>query len=328
MQNRTQMKKNIILLAIGMAFVCFCFAVPSKASDTDLSALVEPGEPESIATGLGFADGPVWHPDGYLLFCDGAGSTIYKWTPDGKLEKFRSPSSKSIALTFDQQGRLVACEHGNRRVSRTEKDGAVVTLADRYEGKRLNSPNDVVVKSDGSIYFTDPPHGLRMYAYDIAIAEPREKELGFDGVYRLSPDGKTLSLLVSDLEKPNGLAFSPDEKVLYVTYSERQEIRAFDVKPDGTLVNGRVFANTNTQEDLAFPDGLKVDINGNLYVASNTNGISVYDKTGKHLGTIFTNERTVNCAFGGPENKTLFITALTSVYRVRLKVPGIKVMGK
>jgi gluconolactonase len=245
MQNQTQMKKNLILLAIGVAFVCFCFAVPSEASDPDLSALVEPGEPERIATDFRGADGPVWHPGGYLLFSDIRDSTIYKWTPDGKLEKFRSPSGKSSGLTFDQQGRLVACEHGNRRVSRTETDGAVVTLADRYEGKRLNSPNDVVVKSDGSIYFTDPPYGLSKYEPVAGIGEPGEKELTFNGVYRLSPDGKTLSLLVDDFDRPNGLAFSPDEKVLYVADTSMRHIRAFDVKPDGTLVNGRVFATSN-----------------------------------------------------------------------------------
>jgi sugar lactone lactonase YvrE len=266
----------------------------------------------------------VWHPDGYLLFSDVSGNTIYKWTPDGKLEKFRSPSGKSNGLTFDRQGRLVACEHGNRRVFRTEKDGTVVTLADKYDGKRLNSPSGVVVKSDGSIYFTDPPYGLTMYAWIKESAEPGRKELPFQGVFRISPDGKTLSLVVEDFFRPTGLTFSPDEKILYIGDREMDHIRAFDVNPDGTLANGRLFANTPN----AWPGGIKTDINGNLYVATRTTGVWVFDSAGKSLGVIRIPELPVNCAFGGPDYKTLFITAHASVYRVRLKVPGIKVMGK
>jgi gluconolactonase len=286
----------------------------SGMADAGISALVEPREPERIATDLRFTEGPVWHPDGYLLFSDIPANTIYKWVPDGRLEKFRSPSGNSNGLTLDRQGRLVACEHSNRRVSRTELDGAIVCLADKYQGKRLNSPNDVVVRSDGSIYFTDPPYGV----------EEDQRELDFQGVYRIAPEG-VLTLLVDDFVKPNGLAFSPDEKVLYVGDTDRKHVRAFDVQPDGTLANGRIFADLSAERRHG-PDGMKVDVKGNLYVTSGV--VWVFDSTGKHLGDIVTPDAPANCAFGGADSKTLFITARPSVYRVQLRVQGIKVLNK
>ena len=303
-----------IFLSFSMFIIFGGFGqVVTAQSPAGLDGLVEPGEPERIATGFIKTEGPVWHPDGYLLFSDIPGNTIYKWTPDGKVVKFRSPSGNSNGLTFDKQGRLIACEHSNRRVSRTEPDGTIVTLANEYQGKRLNSPNDAVVKSDGSIYFTDPPYGL-----------PVTKELSFQGVYRILPDGKTLELLVEDLYRPTGLAFSPDEKVLYVADSQGSfSIHAFDIQPDGTLANRRIFV----QYDVGFPYGIKVDINGNLYVTTHGNYVKIFDSTGKHLGDIVTPEITLNCAFGGPDNKTLFITTITSVYRVQLKVPGVQVIA-
>ncbi len=295
-----------------MEIVCLV-ALISGMANMGFSALAE-AEPERIATDLKFTEGPVWHPDGYLLFSDIPANTIYKWNPDGKLEKFRSPSGNANGLTFDRQGRLVACEHGNRRVSRTEPDGTVVTLADKYQGKRLNSPNDVVVKSDGSVYFTDPPYGV----------QPNERELDFQGVFRIAPDG-TLTLLLDDFVKPNGLVFSPDEKVLYVNDTDRKHVRAFDVQPDGTLTNDRVFADLSSTKRHG-PDGMKVDVNGNLYV---TSGVTwIFDSTGKHLGDIVTPDAPANCAFGGPDNKTLFITARPSLYRVQLKIQGVKVLEK
>jgi len=275
-------------------------------ADTDLSALLEPGEPELIASDFEFTEGPVWHPDGYLLFSDIPANTIYKWTLDGKLEKFRSPSGNSNGLTLDRQGRLVACEHGNRRVSRTEPDGSIITLAGRYNGKRLNSPNDVIAKSDGSFYFTDPPYGV----------QPDQRELDFQGVYRVAPD-RTLILLADDFEKPNGLAFSPDEKILYIADTARKHIRAFDVQADGTLAHGRIFAD-NVFEAGHGPDGMKVDVNGNLYAAAGF--VWVFDRTGKHLGNIVTPDAPANLAFGGPNNKMLFLTARSSLYLVKLRV--------
>lgn len=283
------------------------------AANTAPSALVEPGEPERVASGFQFTEGPVWHPDSYLLFSDIPADTIYKWSPDGGVEKFRSPSGNSNGLTFDRHGRLLACEHGNRRVSLTELDGTIITLAGEYQGKRLNSPNDLVVKSDGSIYFTDPPYGVK----------PDQRELDFQGVYRVAPDG-VMALLADDFEKPNGLAFSPDEKTLYIADTDRKHVRAFDVQPDGTLANGRVFAE-GVSEAGHGPDGMKVDVNGNLYVAAGF--VWVFDSTGKHLGNIVIPEAPANLAFGGPDNKTLFLTARTSVYKVQLKVQGVKVLG-
>jgi gluconolactonase len=311
---------KIIIFFIFLSFSMFIIfggfgQVVTAQSPAGLDSLVESGEPERIATGFINTEGPVWHPDGYLLFSDINNNTINKWTPDGKVVKFRSPSGYSNGLTFDKQGRLIACEHRNRRVSRTEPDGTIVTLANKYQGKRLHSPNDAVVKSDGSIYFTDPPYGVEAWSGKI--------ELSFQGIYRILPDGKALEVLVKDLYRPNGLAFSPDEKVLYVADSQdSRSIHAFDIKPDGTLANRRVII-----KNVGMPDGIKVDVNGNLYVTTNRRRVGIYDSTGKHLGDIATPEITRNCAFGGPDNKTLFITAMSSVYRVQLKIPGVQVLA-
>lgn len=275
--------------------------------------IVESEKPERIASGFGFTEGPVWHPDGYLLFSDIPMNIIRKWTPDKGVETFRSPSGNSNGLTYDKQARLIACEHSNRRVSRTDTDGVVVAIADRYEGKRLNSPNDAVVKSDGSIYFTDPPYGLPQ--------ETLNKELDFQGVYRLLPDDKAPELLVSDLNRPNGIAFSPDEKVLYVANSSPGNVYAFDVQADGSLANRRSFTGP-----LFSADGIKVDTKGNLYVTTGLPLVKIYDNTGRLIGDILFPEVTANCAFGGSDGKTLFVTASTSVYKVRLKVQGIAVL--
>jgi len=207
------------------------------------------------------------------------------------------------------------CGNSNRIISRIEQDGTIVTLANEYEGKRLNSPNDAVVKSDGSIYFTDPTFGI-----SAPFGIPDTQELEFQGVYRISPDGKTLELLVDDIDTPNGLAFSPDEKVLYIADTlGTNAVYAFDVQPDGTLANRRLFA-----EIAGYPNGIKVDINGNLYATTYRPLLQFFDSTGKHLGDIVIPDvETSNLAFGGPDNKTLFIICATSVYRIQLKVQGI-----
>jgi gluconolactonase len=263
---------------------------------------------EKVAGDLQFTEGPVWFgAKDELLFSDIPANRIVRFK-DGKCETFRSPSSNSNGLTLDKQGRLIACEHGSRRVTRTEIDGTVTALAERYEGKRLNSPNDVVVKSDGAIYFTDPPYGVKS----------DQRELDFQGVYRISPDGKTLNLLVKDFVKPNGLAFTPDEKILYVNDTERGHIRAFDVAADGLISNSRVFAQTPGA------DGMKVDTAGTVYCTSQT-GVMVFDRTGKHLGTFVTAEQPANCGFGDADWKTLYMTCRTGLYRVRLVIPGVKV---
>jgi len=274
---------------------------------------------EKIATGFVFTEGPIWDASqGCLFFSDIPANKMRKWTEAKGAELFREPSGKSNGLTLDKQGRLIACEHANRRVSRTEKDGTVATIADKYNGKKLNSPNDVVVKSDGSIYFTDPPYGLTAEFGNLG-----EQELPFQGVYRLSADGKTLTLLVDDFDKPNGLAFSPDESLLYIDDTDRAHVRVFDVKPDGTITSGRIFVELKGTEPGAV-DGMKIDSEGNAYVTG-PGGISIFDPSGKKLGRIDVPEVAANIAWGDKDWKTLFITGSTSLYRIRLSIQGIKV---
>jgi gluconolactonase len=278
--------------------------------DVGLSKLLESDSVERIAGGHEFTEGPAWHPDGYLIYSDIPANRICFWTREG-VKTYRSPSGNSNGLVFDRQLRLVACEHGNRRVSRTETDWAVITLADRFEGKRLNSPNDVVVKSDGAIYFSDPPYGC----------PEGQRELDFQGVYRISPDGE-LTLVVRDFDKPNGLAFSPDESTLYIDDSGRRHVRAFTVRADGSLTDGRVLAEMHSTA-AGSPDGMKLDVDGRLYVAG-PEGVWVFDPAGRRLGIIATPEKPSNCCWGDADRRTLFITARSSVYRVRLSVPGVR----
>ena len=271
---------------------------------------------ERLETGFQFTEGPLWNAsEGFLLFSDIPANRIYKWSPDKGVEVFRDPSGNSNGLTYDKQGCLLICEHGNRRLSRIDKDGTYTVLADAFQGKPLNSPNDVVVKSDGAVYFTDPTYGI----------EPHEQELPFQGVYRLDTEGRKLILLVDDFIRPNGLAFSSDETVLYIGDSsiDKRHVRAFDVDPDGTLSNSRVFAEIRS-ELPGNPDGMKVDIDGSLYVSA-AGGIWVFSEDGEHLGTIGTPETPANCAWGGEDWRTLFITARTSIYRLKTNVPGVKV---
>ena len=281
--------------------------------------LIDPdAELAQLGTGCEFTEGPVWHAEGkFLLFSDIPANQMKKWTAEEGITNFRVPSGKSNGLTYDKQGRLVTCEHANRRVSRTEADGTVVTIASHYEGKRLNSPNDVVVKSDGSIYFSDPPYGLTA---DYGVEG--EQDLDFQGVYRLSPDGQTLTLLIDDFDRPNGLCFSPDESILYIDDTERMHIRAFDVQSDGTIANGRIFAEEDGEDGV--PDGMKIDAHGNIYLTG-PGGIWIFDTSGEHLGVLQTPERAANLGWGGDDWRTLFITASTSLYSIECKVSGIPV---
>lgn len=270
---------------------------------------------EKIVSGFQFLEGPIWHPQGFLLFSDIPGNTIYKLTAQQTAEVFRRPSGKSNGNTIDREGRLITAEQEGRRLTRTTQDGQITTLVDRYEGKRFNSPNDLVVKSDGSIYFTDPPYGI----------EKAQEELGFYGVYRLSVDGK-LTLLAKDFTTPNGLAFSPDEKKLYISDSEKKHIRVFEVNPDGTLSNGKIFAELKDPQKSGLPDGLKVDLAGNLYSAG-PGGVWVFSPNGQLLGKIEVPEYTANLAWGDSDRKTLYITANTSLYRLRTKIVGVPPSG-
>ncbi|NLC56668.1 MAG: SMP-30/gluconolactonase/LRE family protein [Armatimonadetes bacterium] len=301
------MKCFAALLGIGV-LVGAGLAVGSEGGRAD--AIFVDATPERLATGFQFTEGPVWSEEGYLLFSDIPPGRIYRWTPDGKCVVFREPSGNSNGLAFDRQGRLLACEHGNRRLSRLEKDGTARTLADRVGGKRLNSPNDLAVRSDGAIYFTDPPWGVK----------PEERELAYCGVYRLAPNGK-LSLLADDFEHPNGIAFSPDERTLYVGDDRRRQVRAFDVRRDGRLANGRVLFQPEAEANFT-PDGMKVDVKGNLYVTGSASGLWVVSPKGEVLARVSLLEGPANCAFGGPDHRWLFLTAGSSLYRLRTRHAG------
>ncbi len=274
---------------------------------------------ETLAEGFVFTEGPVWLKDERaLLFSDIPEDRIYRWSEADGLSVFREPSGLSNGNTLDREGRLLTCEHGNRRVSRTEADGTVVTLADRYQGKRLNSPNDIVVKSDGSIYFTDPPYGLGG-----RHGKPGEKELDYQGVFRLSADGETLTLLTFQFHRPNGLAFSPDESILYINDSRGGFIRAFGVEPDGALGGAWLFAEL-LGEEPGGPDGMKVDTQGNVY-CTGPGGVWVFNAMAEKLGRIDTPIPPANLAWGDDDWCTLYMTARESLYRIRMLVPGIPV---
>jgi gluconolactonase len=269
---------------------------------------------QRVATGFEFTEGPIWiAEEKYLLFSDIPANKIYKLTEDNQVKLFREPSYNSNGLTRDKQGRLITCEHQTRRVTRTEKDGLITVLADTFQCKKLNSPNDIIVKSDGYIYFTDPSYGIKA----------GQQEQPQQGVYRIAPDGEEIILIAADFLKPNGLAFSPDEKRLYVDDSECNHLRVFDMETDGKLTNGRIFHNMKTKK-AGVPDGMKIDQEGNIYCTGG-GGIWVFNATGNHLGTIITPEIAANCAWGDEDWQTLYITACTSIYKIRLNIAGISV---
>ncbi len=285
---------------------------------------------EVLGKGYEWAEGPIWFPDGnYLLFSDIPRNSIMKYRDGEGVTLFMKPSGftgvvdygrepGSNGLTRDREGCLIACEHGDRRVTRLYKDGGKRTLADNYQGKRLNSPNDVVVKSNGDIYFTDPPYGLPK-----VMDDPR-KELDFQGVYRISTDGK-LTLLTKEMKFPNGLAFSPDEKTLYVAMSDPDNAiwMAFEVNSDGTLGKGRKFFDTTAEfkaGKLGLPDGMKVDKQGNLF-ATAPGGVYVFTPDGTHLGTIDTGQATANCNWGG-DGSVLYMAADKYLMRIQTTTKG------
>jgi gluconolactonase len=283
---------------------------------------------KKIADGFSWVEGPVWNrAEGYLLFSDIPSNAVMKWNAKEGASVFLKPSGYTGAapfagaepgsngLTFDREGRLVLCEHGDRRVSRLEKNGAKTTLVDRYQDKRLNSPNDLAFKSNGDLYFTDPPYGLPK-----GFGDP-ERELDFCGVYRLSKDGQ-FTLLTKELGAPNGIAFSPDEKKLYLSDSQRAAWLVYEVKDDGTIVNSRTFfdATEFKKNRPGSPDGMKVDAHGNIFSAG-PGGVYVFSPEGKHLGTFDFGVPTGNCNWG-EDGSTLFITSNTAIYRIRLNTKG------
>ena len=275
-----------------------------------LDTILETTTAERPATGFVFTEGPLWHPDGIYYFADVRSSVFYRLRLGQTPETLRTGTGEGNGTTFDLQGRLVICEGGNRRVTRWSADGRSEVLMDRHEGKRLNRPNDVVCKSDGSLWFTDP--GLR-----VPLAQ---RELAEAGVYRIAPDGATS--LVADCEYPNGLAFSPDERTLYVANTRwTAYIHAFELDAAGKVLRRRIFADMSSDETDGVPDGMKVDVEGRIY-CTGPGGTWVFAPDGTRLGIIRTPEVPANLAFGGPDLRTLFLTARTSVYTLRATTPG------
>lgn len=299
--------------------------------DPAFDQLVPPdAQLEKLASGFTFVEGPIWRPSGVLWFSDVVGNVVRQYSPsDGKVTQILNPGGYNgkgnlppggfngpNGMTADKDGAVLLCQHGYRRIVRISKDMKVTVVVDKYEGKRLNSPNDVVYRSDGSFYFTDPPYGLPKQDDDPA------KELKFNAVFRMA-NGK-LQPVVKDLPRPNGIALSPDQKTLYVGNSDvaKRIWMAYDIADDGTVRNGRVFADVTAEKDPGVPDGMKVDSLGNVW-ATGPGGIWVFSPAGKHLGTIKMPEQPANCNWGG-DWKSLYITARTSLYRIKLSVAGEK----
>jgi gluconolactonase len=309
-----------------------------------------PSQPtlEKVANGFTWTEGPAWIQPGYLLFADIPSNSIRKWSPELGASIFMQPSGYkgsapyggpepgSNGMTLDSSGRLTVAGHARRNVWRLEHldpTGQITVLADSYQGKKLNSPNDLVYKSDGSLYFTDPPYGFRTQS-----DQDPDKELKVNGVYRLPgassqkpgapPANNKLQLLVTDLPRPNGIVFSPDEKYLYVNNSEPKKFwMRYVVKADGTLTDGKVFFDASSDKRPGSPDGMRIDQKGNLYSAG-PGGVWIFSPEGKHLGTIDMPEKVGNVAWGGGDGKTLYIVASSSVYRIDLKIPGVYTRGK
>ena len=289
--------------------------------DPRMRPLLRPGARlERLWTGAMWGEGPVWWDDGSVTWSDIPNNRMLRWAPGQEATVFRSPSNHTNGHTRDREGRLVSCEHSGRRISRTEADGTIVTLVNRFEGKRLNSPNDVVVKSDGTIWFTDPPYGIMSNHEGVAA----ESEIGANHVYRFDPTSGSITIARDDFGKPNGLAFSPDEKLLYISDTSKSHdpdgnhhIRVFDVVDGYRLENDRVFAVM----EPGLADGFRLDVNGNLF-SSSADSIQVFAPDGVRLGKIMVPEIISNCTFGGPDRSTLFITASTSLYSIELATQG------
>lgn len=292
--------------------------------------ILESGNVTQIVKGMIFTEGPVWHKEGYLTFVDLRRNMLLRWQPGVDVQIIRENTNGGNGCTLDKEGRLLMCEGGNQRVTRWEFDGTWTTVAEAWQGKRLNRPNDVICRSDGLVYFTDPA----------MLQTPELVELDMSPVWRLAPDGKLDAAFASsqDCPYPNGLALSPDEKILYVMNSRLEKacmekwrrnevcthryVVALDVQPDGSLHNQRKFADMSSSDE-GVPDGMKVDCNGNLF-CTGSGGTWVFDSKGNKLGVLRTPEVPANCAFGGEDLRTLFFAAQTSVYTMRVKIPGLR----
>jgi gluconolactonase len=295
-----------------------------RVESDQLLELIDPhAEVERVGTGFTFTEGPIWNQDGnFLLFSDMPGDTRRRWDERGGVTEVAKPSNKGNGMTLDAEGRLIVCEHVTSSVVRMDPDGTGSgreVLASHYEGKELNSPNDVIVHSSGAIYFSDPTYG-RMPGFGVE----REQELDFQGVYRIPSGGGEPRLLVDDFVQPNGLCFSPDESLLYINDTDRAHIRVFDVADDGTISDSRVLADgigTGDLESGELVDGMKCDERGNVWVTG-PKGLWIFTPGGEHLGIVEIPENVGNLHWGGPEWSWLFVPATTSVYRVRTKTHG------
>jgi gluconolactonase len=287
---------------------------------------------EKIATGFKFTEGPLWRPDTGLWFSDVVGNVVRQWSADGKVSEILRPGGADHpdyappgsfigpnGMVAGKDGIVLLCQHGNRRIVQIDRAHKVKVFLDRWEGKRFSSPNDLVYKSDGSLYITDPPYGLVKQDDDPA------KEIKFNGVFRFK-NGRT-EAVIREMTRPNGIAFSPDEKYLYVSNSDEKKRvwMRYEVQPDGSVRNGKVFFDVTSDKDPGMPDGMKIDSLGNLYCAG-PSGIWIFSPAGKHIGTIKPGEGPANCNWGGADRKTLYITAQTSVYRISLSVVGEKAL--
>ena len=288
--------------------------------DESFHSIIDAGaELEPIATGLKITEGIIWHPiDNYLIFSDMGTGTIHKWTEQDGLSILRKPSNIANGNFVDRQGRIVTCEHATSCVSRIEADGRYIkVLATHYQGKELNSPNDIIVDSKDRIWFTDPTYGRTSPTVGVA----RSGELGFQGVYRLDPDG-TLTLVAKDFVQPNGLCFMPGEKILLINDTGKEHIRSFALNPDGTLSGGEVLTTVSGQGP-GKPDGMKVDLEGRIY-CNGPGGVHIFTSTGKMLGVIRTAEQSRNFCFGGKEFSDFFIAASSIIFRIRTKTKGLR----
>ncbi len=306
--------RTLAVLLISLTIPLTVFSAVIKPENPSFNEVADPGAGlDTVAVGLEFTEGPVWiagsgeDEPGYLLFSDIPADIIYRWSAAGGLSVWRSPSGKSNGLLLDAQGRLLACEHGNRRVSLVLSPDSAVTLCGSYNGGKLNSPNDVALGADGSLWFTDPPYGL----------EGREQEQPAQYVFRMPAGGGEPVVVASNFERPNGIVFSPDKQTLYISDSARRIVRGFDVLAD-SLKERKPLAEISP----GGPDGMCVDEAGRVYVTAG-DGVQVFAPGGKLLGRILTPNQPTNCCFGGPEGKTLFITARPDVYAVKLKVRGL-----
>ena len=312
--------------------------------DPAVDALVSPDSNlQKVASGFTWDEGPVWIPAGYLLFADIPSNSIRKWSPQSGTSMFLQPSGYkgsapyggkepgSNGMTLDPRGRLTVAGHALQSVWRLEtmdSHGQITVLADRYQGKKLTSPNDLTYKSDGSLYFTDPPYGTRTQS-----DHDPQREQPVNGVYRIlgavdqkpgaAPDDSKVQLLIKDLPRPNGIAFSPDEKILYVSNSEPKFWMRYPVNRDGRVGTGAVLYDASQDKRAGAPDGIKVDSKGNLYGAG-PGGVWIFSPEGKHIGTINMPETVGNLAWGDADAKTLYVTASTSVYTIRVNVPGLR----